>query len=43
VRRGEPIDALVRATLAIKPERHYLVQGSALGSGGLRALSQVGG
>jgi cyclic pyranopterin phosphate synthase len=43
VRRGEPIEPLVRETLAIKPERHYLVQGSALGSGGLRALSQVGG
>ena len=43
VRRGEPIEPLVRATLAIKPERHHLVQGSALGSGGLRALSQVGG
>ena len=37
------IEPLVRETLAIKPERHHLVQGSALGSGGLRALSQVGG
>ncbi len=43
VRRGEPIEPLVRETLASKPERHYLVQGSTLGSGGLRALSQVGG
>jgi GTP 3',8-cyclase len=43
LRRGEPIEPLVRDTLAIKPERHHLVQGSALGSGGLRALSQVGG
>jgi cyclic pyranopterin phosphate synthase len=43
LRRGEPLEALIRQTLAIKPERHHLVQGSALGSGGLRALSQVGG
>jgi cyclic pyranopterin phosphate synthase len=43
LRRGEAIEPLVRETLAIKPERHHLVQGSALGSGGLRALSQVGG
>ena len=43
VRRGEPIEPLIRHTLAIKPERHYLIQGSARGSGGLLALSQVGG
>ena len=43
LRRGEPLEPLIRQTLAIKPERHHLVQGSALGSGGLRALSQVGG
>ena len=30
-------------TLRIKPERHDLVQGSDLGSGGLIALSQTGG
>jgi hypothetical protein len=34
---------LIRHTLAIKPERHWLVQGTDAGSGGLRALSQVGG
>ena len=43
LRRGEALEPLIRQTLAIKPERHHLVQGSALGSGGLRALSQVGG
>jgi cyclic pyranopterin phosphate synthase len=43
LRRGEPIEPLIRATLAIKPERHYLVQGQATGSGGLLALSQTGG
>ena len=43
LRRGEPLEPLIQQTLAIKPERHHLVQGSALGSGGLRALSQVGG
>ena len=43
LRRGEPIEPLVEATLRIKPERHWLVQGSALGSGGLVALSQTGG
>src|SRR5690606_15346792 len=43
LRRGEPLQPLIRRTLAIKPERHYLIQGSASGSGGLRALSQVGG
>ncbi|MEX2281473.1 MAG: radical SAM protein, partial [Gemmatimonadota bacterium] len=43
LRNGEPLEPLIRQTLAIKPERHQLVQGSALGSGGLRALSQVGG
>jgi len=34
---------LIEETLRIKPERHHLVQGSAQGSGGLLALSQVGG
>ncbi|MGH7471079.1 MAG: GTP 3',8-cyclase MoaA [Longimicrobiales bacterium] len=43
LRRAQPIEPLVRQTLAIKPERHNLVQGSASGSGGLLALSQVGG
>jgi cyclic pyranopterin phosphate synthase len=43
LRRGEPVEPLVRHTLAVKPERHWLVQGSDAGSGGLRALSQVGG
>ncbi|MGQ0560548.1 MAG: hypothetical protein ACT443_01590, partial [Gemmatimonadota bacterium] len=43
LRRGEPIEPLIRHTLSIKPERHYLVQGQATGSGGLLALSQTGG
>ena len=43
LRRGEPIEPLIRHTLRVKPERHWLVQGSDTGSGGLLALSQVGG
>ena len=43
LRNGDPIQPLVEETLRIKPEKHFLIQGSALGSGGLRALSQVGG
>ena len=43
LRRGEPLEPLIRQTLRIKPERHWLVQGSDAGSGGLLALSQVGG
>jgi GTP 3',8-cyclase len=43
LRRGEPIEPLIRHTLSIKPERHYLVQGRTTGSGGLLALSQTGG
>ena len=43
LRRGEPLEPLIEQTLLIKPERHYLIQGSAAGSGGLRALSEVGG
>lgn len=43
IRTGAPIEPLVRETLRIKPERHWLAQGSAEGSGGLLALSQVGG
>ena len=43
LRTGAPLEPLIRQTLRIKPERHWLVQGSDVGSGGLRALSQVGG
>ena len=43
LRAGEAIEPLVEETLRIKPERHHLVQGSDAGSGGLLALSQVGG
>ena len=43
LRAGEPLEPLVAETLAIKPERHYLIQGSDAGSGGLVALSQTGG
>jgi len=43
LRRGAALEPHIRQTLSIKPERHHLVQGTATGSGGLRALSQVGG
>ncbi|HUF50312.1 MAG TPA: GTP 3',8-cyclase MoaA [Longimicrobiales bacterium] len=43
LRAGDALEPLVRQTLRIKPERHHLIQGSATGSGGLRALSQIGG
>jgi cyclic pyranopterin phosphate synthase len=43
LRRGEPLEPLIVETLRVKPERHWLVQGSDLGSGGLVALSQTGG
>ena len=43
LRRGDALEPLIEETLRIKPERHHLVQGSASGSGGLLALSQVGG
>jgi GTP 3',8-cyclase len=43
LRAGDPLEPLIRDTLRIKPERHWLEQGNARGSGGLRALSQVGG
>ncbi|HUE77816.1 MAG TPA: GTP 3',8-cyclase MoaA [Longimicrobiales bacterium] len=43
LRAGDPLEPLIEETLRIKPERHSLVQGSAAGSGGLLALSQVGG
>jgi cyclic pyranopterin phosphate synthase len=40
--KGDILPA-VRKALAGKPERHLLQLGSSSGSGGLRALSQVGG
>ena len=43
LRAGEDLLPLISETLRIKPERHDLVQGSDLGSGGLIALSQTGG
>ncbi|MBI4521296.1 MAG: GTP 3',8-cyclase MoaA [Gemmatimonadetes bacterium] len=43
LRRGDSLVPLIEETLRIKPERHYLVQGSDVGSGRLVALSQVGG
>jgi GTP 3',8-cyclase len=43
LRAGQSLVPLIEETLRIKPERHNLVQGSAVGSGGLLALSQVGG
>lgn len=43
LRVGESIVPLIEETLRIKPERHHLVQGSTVGSGGLVALSQTGG
>ena len=43
LRAGEDLVPLIEETLRIKPERHYLIQGSDEGSGGLVALSQTGG
>lgn len=43
LRRGEPLEPLIRHTLSVKPERHWLEHGTDAGSGGLRALSEVGG
>ena len=43
LRAGEDLVPHIRQTLEIKPERHYLIQGSDRGSGGLVALSQTGG
>jgi cyclic pyranopterin phosphate synthase len=43
LRAGVDLVPLIEETLRIKPERHYLIQGSDLGSGGLVALSQTGG
>ena len=36
-------EPLMAETLRVKAERHWLVQGSDLGSGGLVALSETGG
>lgn len=43
LRRGEDLIPLIAETFRVKPERHWLVQGSDVGSGGLVALSQTGG
>ena len=43
LRAGRPLAPLIEETLRIKPEKHLLVQGSSVGSGGLVALSQTGG
>jgi cyclic pyranopterin phosphate synthase len=43
LRAGADLVPLIEETLHIKPERHYLIQGSDEGSGGLVALSQTGG
>ena len=43
LRAGQDLRPLIEETLQIKPERHYLVQGSEIGSGGLVALSRTGG
>ena len=43
LRAGEDLLPIIRDTLRIKPERHDLIPGSDLGSGGLIALSQTGG
>ncbi len=43
LRAGADLVPLIEETLRIKPERHYLIQGSDVGSGGLIALSQTGG
>jgi GTP 3',8-cyclase len=43
LRRGEPLAPAIHETLRVKPERHWLVRGSASGSGGLTALSEIGG
>lgn len=43
LRAGESIVTHILHTLQVKPERHWLEQGSAAGSGGLQALSQTGG
>ncbi len=43
LREGADLVPLIEETLRTKPERHYLIQGSDEGSGGLVALSQTGG
>lgn len=43
LRAGGDVVPAVKEALADKPERHYLQLGTASGSGGLSALSQVGG
>ena len=43
LRAGDDLRPLIEETLRTKPERHYLIQGSDVGSGGLVALSQTGG
>ncbi len=43
LRADDDLAPLIEQTLRIKPERHYLIQGSDEGSGGLVALSQTGG
>lgn len=43
LRAGDDLVPHIIRTLEIKPERHYLIQGSDAGSGGLVALSQTGG
>jgi cyclic pyranopterin phosphate synthase len=43
LRAGESLLPHIRETLRVKPERHHLVQGQDVGSGGLVALSQTGG
>lgn len=43
LRAGSPVRSAVLRALAGKPERHLLQLGSSKGSGGLAALSQVGG
>ena len=43
LRQGDDLVPLIEETLRTKPERHYLIQGSEEGSGGLVALSQTGG
>lgn len=43
LRETGTIDAAVRRALAGKPKRHYLQLGNVSGSGGLAALSEVGG
>ncbi len=43
LRAGRSLVPSIEETLRVKPERHHLVQGSTVGSGGLVALSQTGG